>query len=222
MINKNVIEFLKLLRKNNNREWFHKNKELYNRAKAEFEIFTNFMINEVQKIDRDIHSLTAKDCIFRIFRDVRFSKDKSPYKTNFGAFFVKGGKRSGNAGYYIHIEPANSFIAGGIHMPPSNILKSVRREIFENTGEFKSIINDRSFKNCFDTITGDKLVAAPQGFPKDFPDIELLKFKSYTVTRPVKDDAIHREDFTERVIQTFRIMYPFIHFINHAIDSGTE
>ena len=139
MINKNILLFLNELKNNNNRDWFHANKPKYNEAKVEFENYINNLIPEIGKFDNEIKHLEAKECIFRIFRDVRFSKDKSPYKPNFGAYIVKGGKKSGNAGYYLHIEPENSFLGGGIYMPPSNILKAIRIEIYENIDEFKSI-----------------------------------------------------------------------------------
>ena len=121
MITPTILEFLTLIKENNNREWFHENKALYNQAKNDFEVFVNLAINEISKFDKSIVSVDAKDCIFRIFRDVRFSKSKMPYKANFGAFIIKGGKKSPMAGYYIHVEPGNSFLAGGIYMPPADV-----------------------------------------------------------------------------------------------------
>jgi len=137
MISPNIIKFLTTLKENNNRDWFNKNKKWYQRSIEEFEVYVNCLIGEIQKFDVDIRFLAAKDCIFRIYRDIRFSKDKSPYKTNFGAFIVKDGRKSGNAGYYLHIEPGSSFLGGGIYMPPAETLRVVRKEIFENTKEFK-------------------------------------------------------------------------------------
>lgn len=220
MINKKVPDFLTLLSKNNNRFWFHENRSMYNSARAEFEIFVNIMINEIQKFDPGIQSLRAKDCIFRIFRDVRFSKDKSPYKTNFGVFFVSGGKKSGKAGYYVHVEPGNSFLGGGIYMPESNILRLVRNEIFNNIEEFKSIINEKSFQFHFKEIRGEKLISAPRGFPKEFPDIELLKFKSYTIIKPLPDETLQEEKFIDIASNIFLAMVPFNRFLNHSIENG--
>ena len=112
MISKEIINFLSSLEKNNNRNWFLENKALYEQTRSEFEIFVNLLIHELRQIDKELSSLTAKECIFRIYRDVRFSKDKSPYKNNIGAYFVRGGKKSGFAGYYIHIEPGNHLLPG--------------------------------------------------------------------------------------------------------------
>jgi len=218
MLSKNILNFLNSLKRNNNREWFHKNKALYDSAKKEFEIFVNLLINEVHKIDKEVVSITAKDCVFRIYRDVRFSRDKSPYKTNFGAFIVKGGKNSGNAGYYLHVEPGNCFLGGGVYMPPSNILKAIRTEIYENTEEFKSIIQDSTFRKKFEKIyDDDQLKSPPRGFPKDFPDIDLLKYKNYTIIKSVTDQMIQRELFIDEIRTTFKAMYPFNQYINRAI-----
>ena len=222
MLSKNILNFLNSLKRNNNREWFHKNKALYDSAKKEFEIFVNLLINEVHKIDKEVVSITAKDCVFRIYRDVRFSMDKTPYKTNFGVFIVKGGKNSGNAGYYLHVEPGNCFLGGGVYMPPSNILKAIRTEIYENTEEFKSIIQDSTFRKKFGKIyDDDQLKLPPRGFPKDFPDIDLLKYKNYTIIKSVTDQMIQRESFIDEIRTTFKAMYPFNQYINRAIVSLT-
>jgi uncharacterized protein (TIGR02453 family) len=179
--------FLRAIRDNNNREWYHQNKNTYNEAKLEFEQITELIIYETGKFDKDIRGLLPKDCIFRIFRDVRFSNDKSPYKSNFGAFLCKGGKKSGYAGYYLHIEPKNSFIAGGIYMPPSPLLKAIREDIYEHINEFKEILEEPGFKKHFGGISADSLKTVPKGFSKDFPDIGLLKYTSYTVMKEKKD-----------------------------------
>lgn len=178
MITKNIISFLHELKENNNREWFQANKNKYETAKSDFENFVINFIPEVIKIDKDLGLLQAKDCIFRIYRDTRFSKDKTPYKTNFGAFFVKGGKSSWrHAGYYIHIEPDGCFMGGGIHIPPPDVLKIVRKEIYYNIEEFKAILENKKFKATFGPMDADKVKTAPRDFPADFPEIDLLKFK---------------------------------------------
>src|SRR5665811_2091282 len=124
-----VLEFLNDLSANNNREWYHSNKERYTESKEKILFLTDVVINEIRKFDRDIPALSPKDCVFRIFRDVRFSNDKRPYKTNFGAFISKGGRKSMHAGYYFHIEPGGSFCGGGIYMPPAEPLKIIRNYI---------------------------------------------------------------------------------------------
>ena len=218
MINKKVLDFLKNLKTNNNRNWFEENKKLYLVAKEEFELFINILIHELQQMDVGLVSLSVKNCVFRIYRDVRFSKDKSPYKTHFGAYLVKGGKKSGYAGYYIQVDPGNSFIAGGVYRPPSDTLRRIRTEIYSNAGEYKAIINDDKFLSHFHSVGGDKLISSPAGFPKEFPDIDLLKYKSYTVFSPVSDMDLLNKDFIANAIVVFKSMKPFIAFLNNAIN----
>lgn len=218
MPDKLIFDFLKTLKKNNNREWFQQNKSQFEAARNKFETLVNLLIGEVSKIDKNITSLNSKDCTFRIYRDVRFAKDKSPYKTNFGAFIAKGGKNSGNAGYYIHIEPGSCFLGGGIYMPPANILKAVRTEILENTEDFKAIIHNKLFIEEFGNITDDNpLKSPPRGFPADFPDIDLLKYRNYTVIKYLSDKFLLSDTLIEEIINTFRLMFPLNSFINRII-----
>lgn len=218
MLSKELLEFLSELKENNYKEWFHENKPRYQKLKKEFEQFIAHTIATIAQFDPSVQNLEPKHCIFRINRDIRFSKDKSPYKTNFGGFIVPGGKKAGNAGYYIHIEPGNCFIAGGIYAPPSDKLKAVRTEIYENTDEFKKILSDKNFKNHFKGImSDDKLKTAPKGFPKDFEDIDLLRYKHYTVAKSVADDLIASDKFADEIHETFKALYPFNEFINEGI-----
>ncbi len=217
---KNVLAFLSELKQNNTREWFTGNKEWYNEVKAEHETFTEKMINRIAAFDPDIAYLTPKDCTFRIYRDVRFSKNKEPYKANMGAAMTKGGKKSKYAAYYLHIEPGNSFIGGGKWMPPSEELKLIRLEIFHFADEFKKIITNPDFNKHFDDISGEKLKKPPKDFPQDFIDIELLKFKSYIVGENLTNEEITEEGLLEKVISSFEIMKPFIHFLNRAMDEA--
>jgi len=214
------VSYLRLIKENNNREWFHANKKQYQESKLEFEQFIEILINETGGFDKEIKGLLPKDCIFRIFRDVRFSTDKSPYKPNFGAFLCKGGRNSGNAGYYLHIEPENSFIAGGIYMPPSPVLRAIREDIFEHTEEFKEIISATEFTKHFKGIDSAKLKTAPKGFPKDFSDIELLKFTSYTVGKAKTDKQISGDTILEEIIDAFKSLYTFNRFMNEAISKA--
>ena len=219
MLSKNVLQFLSDLEENNYKEWFHENKPTYQKVKKEFEQFIAHTIANIAQFDDSIKHLEPKSCIFRINRDIRFSKDKSPYKTNFGGFMTPGGRNGGYAGYYIHIEPGNCFLAGGIYMPPSDRLKAVRTEIFDNTEDFKKILNDKNFKKHFKAITNeDKLKTAPKGFPKDFEDIDLLKYKHYTVMKPIGDELIYSDKFASEVHETFKALYPFNRFINEGIN----
>lgn len=213
-----IIKFLKVLKQNNNREWFTQNKEFFQSTKNNFNDIVETLITGIAKHDNDIEGLEAKDCIFRIYRDIRFSKDKTPYKTNFGAYMAPGGKKSGKTGYYIHIEPGgSSFLAGGLYMPPSERLKAIRQEIDYNIEEFKKIIGDKNFVKYFGSVTGDKLKKAPKGYPADHPEIELLKFKSYIVMHKVKDNQLLDEGFIKYAIDVFGVMQPFNWFLNRAV-----
>lgn len=209
--------FLRQIKENNNREWYHANKKQYQDAKLEFEHVAEVLINETGKFDKEIRGLQAKNCTYRIFRDVRFSKDKSPYKSNFGAFLCRGGKKSGFGGYYLHIEPDNSFIAGGVYMPPSPVLRAIREDIFEHIDEFKEIISSPDFVKHYKVIDAEKLKTAPKGFPKDFPDIELLKFTSYTVGKAKSDKQMSDGSIIEEIVDAFKALFAFNRFMNEAI-----
>ena len=213
-----VIAFLNELKSNNNRDWFNENRKQYENAKRDFEELFNSIIPKLYKLDPSIGTPDAKKSIFRIYRDVRFSKDKSPYKTNFGGFIAKGGRKGGYAGYYLHLEPGNSFVGGGLYMPPSDSLKKVRSEVMYHVDEFKGIIRDKAFRKYFNTIEGEKLKRPPKGFPADFPDIELLKMKSYVVFNRLDDQQIVSDNLEQYVVNAFGAMVPFVHFLNRAFD----
>jgi len=212
-----AIDFLKNLDKNNNREWFKENKNKYDNARGIVEDFINKLIPEINKIDPSIGMPTAKECMFRIYRDIRFSKNKLPYKTNFGGFLTKGGRKSSFAGYYLHIEPGKSFLGGGVYMPPSEKLKLIRSEIYYNLEEFESIIAAKKFKAVFGQLEGDKLVRPPQGFPADFAGIDLLKYKSYVVLHPITDDQLVAQDCLNYIAGVYNKMLPFNQFLNRAL-----
>ena len=145
----NAFQFLIDLKFNNNRPWFNDNKERYLIAKNDFYLFVEELIVLLKNQDKSIDVNSAKECVFRIYRDARFSKNKEPYKTNFGAFISKGGKKSPYAGYYIHFEPDNSFMGGGIYQPTPILLKSIRTQIFENCNEYQEILDQKDFKKQF-------------------------------------------------------------------------
>jgi uncharacterized protein (TIGR02453 family) len=213
-----IISFLQDLKDNNNRDWFHENKSRYEEAKSEFETIVAGVIKGISNFDSDIGLLKPKDCVFRIYRDVRFSKNKDPYKINMGAAFSKGGRKSKHAGYYLHIEPDNSFIGGGKWQPEPDILKSIRYEIFNSPEDFKKIIFNKDFVNLFGELSGDKLKRPPKGFPPDFEEIELVKFKSYIAGTSIPANKITRLKFTPFVVDAFRQMKPFIGFLNKCVD----
>lgn len=221
ILDKSTLTFLKSLKKNNNRDWFNQNKVLYEDAKYSFEIFLDSLIEKTSEFDKTLHGLLPKDCMFRIYRDIRFSKNKSPYKTNFGAVIQKGGRKSGIAGYYFHLEPGNnSFLAGGLYMPPPEILTTVRSAIFNKHSEFKRIIKSRKFAEYFGEIwEGDKLKTTPKGFPKDHPSSEYLKYKSYIVSHELKDKQILSDSIIDYSAKIFKVMKPFNDFLNQNINS---
>jgi uncharacterized protein (TIGR02453 family) len=210
-------EFLLQLRENNNRDWFNENRGLYKEAKKEFEEFIEKLFPIVRKIDSEIDIISAKDSVFRIFRDVRFSKNRIPYKTNFGAVMAKGGKKSPYAGFYIHFQPDNSFVGGGAYMPESKYLKAIRIKIFENPQEYKDIIENPGFTKYFKEIYGDKLKTAPRGFSKDFENIELLRNKSYAVIHKVDNSFWSASDLFKELDKIFKAQVGFNKYINGAI-----
>lgn len=213
-----TLSFLSDLRKNNNREWFLENKSRYQHAQDQFRLFIDLVIAELNRFDKDIGIQTAKDCQFRINRDVRFSNNKEPYKNNFGAFIAKGGRKSKYAGYYIHVEPDASFLGGGIYMPESPVLQTIRNSIYENTDEFKQILSNPSFQKYFKDIYGEKLIGAPKGFPKEFEDIALLKHKHYAVGYTVENSFWYSDNLLEKVMDVFRSQYPFNAFLNMTLE----
>ena len=214
-----VLSFLEQLQLNNSREWFHSNKSLYDEAKKEFEDFIDLLIPAISKFDDSVKQMRAKDCIFRIFRDVRFSKDKSPYKTNFGAFIAKGGRKNHGPGYYFHIQPGECFLAGGIWMPEPEVMKKVRQEFYYNIDELKRILNDKKFRTFFSGIDDyDRQKTAPREFPKDFPDMELLKNRSFTVSHPLDDKILLGGKLFEYTIEVFQAMKPYNAFLAKALE----
>lgn len=219
MISKNLFQFLRELKQNNHKEWFYDHRPVYQIARKQFEQLIAQTILDIAQFDDSLKNIEPKQCIFRINRDIRFSKDKSPYKTNFGAFIAPGGRSGGYSGYYIHLEPENCFLAGGIYMPPSDRLKAIRTEIFENTDQFKEIINHKDFKFHFKEIASNEMLkTAPKGFPKEFKDIDLLKYKHYTVIKPVSNEIVISEKFPDIVFETFKALYPFNRFIYEGIN----
>ncbi len=215
-ISKSTIDYLKAIGKNNNREWFLANKAQYIEARENFESFVQKLINELVVFEPIMKGLEVKSCVYRFNRDIRFSNDKSPYKTHFGAFIVRGGKKNGDklAGYYFHIEPGKSIIAGGAYMPPAPWLSAIREKIDEEPDRFNKILKNKDFIEYFGELTGDKLKKAPKGYPSDHPQLELLKFKSYLVVNEVTDNIVLSESFFNHVLKTFKAMKPLNDILN--------
>lgn len=211
-----ILSFLKQLAKNNNREWFSAHKDLYEKAKQEFITIVCLVHKEISVFDEDIRMINPQECIFRIYRDVRFSSDKSPYKTNMGAYLNKNGKKTHNAGYYFHIEPGNCFFAGGIYMPPSDLLKSLRQEVYYNFDEFKKIISEKTFRKYFNDVSGENLQRIPAGYPKDFSGEKYLKLKDYLVMHSYNPSEFSDKEIIVHAAKVFKAMKPLNDFLNRA------
>ena len=214
-----VLDFLAQLQENNTREWFQLHKKQYDEAKKEVESFVNSIIPAIAKFDESVKYIEAKDCMFRIFRDVRFAKDKSPYKTNMGAWITHAGRKGTGPGYYIHLQPGGSFISVGVYMPEPEQLKKIRKEIYYNVNEFLSILNDKKIRKYSDGLQEiEKVKMAPKDFPKDFQEIELLKHKHYILTFPLRNEIVESDHFYDLLIMAFSVMYPFNTFLKRAFD----
>lgn len=221
MLQTATIKFLKDLKKNNNKPWFDANRNQYESAKKNFAEFIQTIIDKHAKKDSSIKELKAKDCMFRINRDIRFSKDKSPYKTNLGASINRGGKKSVFAGYYFHCEPGEHFVGGGIWIPMPPELKKVRQEIDYNLDEFKKIIGSKKFKSVYGELYREENVSlskVPQGFEKDNPAAEYLKLKSFLAMKKIKETDMTSKNLEKQVLEAFDALQPLVEFINKALE----
>jgi uncharacterized protein (TIGR02453 family) len=219
MLQASTLKFLKDLKKNNNKQWFEANRKNYETAKADYLSLVESIIMAVSKFDEPVGALKAKDCTFRINRDVRFSKDKSPYKSNMGAFIKPGGKKVNAPGYYFHCEPGENFVAGGLYMPEPAELVRVRQEIDYNYDEWSKIINNKTFKKYFKggLRKTDTLSRPPKGYAEDNPAIAYLKLKSFIISRPLTDADLVDKNLVKEIAKTFEAMKPMIDFLNHAM-----
>jgi uncharacterized protein (TIGR02453 family) len=210
--------FLKDLSNNNNKDWFDQNKATYTLLRLDWIDFVQSLIDEIQSFDSTIGVLDAKKCIFRINKDVRFSKDKSPYKTNFGAIINKGGKKEMNSGYYIHFDPKEIFIAGGTYMPEPKLLAAIRQEIDYNLAEFEQIALNPKAVKIFGSLGGEKLVRAPKGYLEDNLAIEFLKHKSFLWTKNFSLKEASNDNFQTAVIEALSQMKPLNDFLNRCAE----
>ena len=217
VINKSTLEFLADLKQNNYREWFQKNRKRYEDARDNFESYVQLIINNISVFDPILKGLEVKSCTYRINRDIRFSPDKTLYKSHLGAFIVKGGKNNGNrlAGYYIHVEPGgNSMVAGGAYIPPAPWLNAIREKIDDQGEKLVKILNNKELRSVFGEIEGEKLKSAPRGFPKDHPYIEYLKLKSFLISKLFTDKEVTNKEWFGMVLEACRIMKPLNDFLN--------
>jgi uncharacterized protein (TIGR02453 family) len=221
MLQPSTLKFLQTLQKNNSKEWFDENRKLYELAKADFTSLVDKLIQEFAKKDSSIVHLQSKECIFRINRDVRFSKNKAPYKTNMGASINSGGKKSFTAGYYFHFEPGGkSFVGGGLYMAEPDKLKKVRQEIDYNWTAFYKILSNKKFKEQYgdlDKSEGITLVREPKGYEKENPGIDYIKLKSWVALKPITDKSLTEKDLIKTICSAFEALQPLIIFLNHAL-----
>jgi uncharacterized protein (TIGR02453 family) len=216
-----VLDFLNTLKVNNNREWFQENKKQYEAARKEIESFIGEMITTISAIDPSVQTPALKDCMFRIFRDVRFGADKSPYKTNFGGFIARGGRKSNFPGYYFHFEPGECMLAGGVYQPQPDTLKLLRNEVYYHSAELKEIMARPGFKKYFAQLGDfDKMKKAPKDYPADFPDVDLLKYRSYIVSQQLPDKLVSSDNYRKQVLDMVKELQPFMAFLNRAISNG--
>ncbi len=212
-----TLYFLQQLEKNNNRPWFNEHKNWYTEAHEDVISFVEELISEISKFDQDIEKVDAKKSLFRIYRDTRFSLNKQPYKTNFGAT-LRFGKTSKKAGYYLHIEPRKSFIGGGLYMPDSENLKRIRKEITTEKETFIGILENSNFRNYFRGLSVEgKLKRVPNGFDKEDPMAEYLKLKHFIVSHPVSDEALLDSNAAKNFAEIYRSIQPLNHFLNNAL-----
>ncbi len=217
---KPYLSFLQQLSENNHKEWMDANRDWYLKVREEFLGDTGELLREITEWEPELTAFKAKDCVFRQNRDIRFSPNKQPYKNNFAAYFAVGGKKSVGPGYYLHIQPGASFIAGGIWMPPGETLKKIRQEIDYSGAELIKILQQPTFKEKFGEMEGEKLKTSPREFDADHPFIDLLRYKSFIVSTPLSDENVNNGQFKAIALSTFQLMKPFHDFLHKAVDNS--
>ncbi len=212
------LKFLTALAENNHKEWMDANKKWYLEAREEFIEDVVVMLKGVEAFEPAMAAYKAKDCIFRINRDVRFSANKNPYKNNFSAYFSAKGKKVEWPGYYVHVQPGASFIGGGLWMPSSDSLKKIRREIDYSGGELKRILESKEISETYSGIEGEKLKTSPRDYDADHEFIEFLKLKSFILSKPMTDQDINSGNYINVALDGFHRMKPFQDFLSRAIE----
>jgi uncharacterized protein (TIGR02453 family) len=222
MISKEALQFFEDLVANNNTEWMHANKKRYENFKKDYHQYIASVLAEMKPLDRTLEPLEVKNCTFRINRDIRFSKDKSPYKTNIGIWFTQNKNSKNSPGYYIHFEKGRSFIAGGVWCPEPDELKKIRKEIEFFHDDLEKIVADKTFKKEFGELTRDdtnSLKNAPKGYDPNHPAIEFLKLKSYTASQKVDDKIFTEPDFSKKIAQKLIALKPMNDFLKRALET---
>jgi uncharacterized protein (TIGR02453 family) len=209
-----ALRFLSKLKKNNNKAWFDANKDQYEASMAQFEVLVGRLIEGMSGVE-DLEGLAPRDCIMRIYRDVRFSKDKSPYKTGLGAGIAPGGRKSGHMGYHLHLAPGGeTMVASGLWDPTPEQLARFRDAIVKDASDFRKILRAAAFKRHFKDLYGEVLKTAPKGYPADHPEIELLRRKQVCVTESFTDDVVASARFPALAVESMKAMKPFVDYLN--------
>jgi uncharacterized protein (TIGR02453 family) len=212
-----ILNFLDNLAQNNNKAWFDSHRADYESARDIFNQFIDYLIDELRS-SNNLQGISAKDCVTRIYRDIRFTHDKSPYHINFSAIIAPGGKKSVTQGYYVHIQPhGESLVAGGLHMPGPEQLERFRQAIDRHAGEFKAIISDPAFVEQFGAVEGERLKTAPKGYDRAHPEIGLLQLKDILAVHHLTDQQVQAGDFPEKTLAACRAMKPFMDYLNEVI-----
>ncbi|MBA9072524.1 uncharacterized protein (TIGR02453 family) [Flavobacterium gossypii] len=222
MLSPKTLQFLEDLKENNNREWFLANKSYYEEYKKEYHQLISDFLEEMVPFDDSLRNLEPKKCAFRINRDIRFSKDKSPYKTHMGIWMTTDQNRSNSPGYYVHIEKGGSFIAVGLHVPEAADLKKVRKEIAYFYEDLEEIVNDKDFKKIYpelDRTEANSLKTAPKDYEKDHPAIEFLKLKSFTVSQKLDDKSLFEKDFVKKTAKKLITAKPLNDFLTRGLNT---
>ena len=222
MITKEALQFIDDLKANNNTEWMHANKKRYENFKKDYHTMIASLLSEMKPLDSSLELLEIKNCTFRINRDIRFSKDKSPYKTNIGMWLSTNRNRKNSPGYYIHYEKGASFIAGGVWCPEVEELKKIRKEIEFFHEDLEALVSDKNFKSGFDALSREEnnvLKKAPKGYDSNHVAIEFLKLKSFTASQKIDDKLFTDKDFSKKIAQKLIVLKPLNDFLNRALDT---
>lgn len=219
-LNQSNLDFLSTLKANNNREWFNNNKDLYLKQHGDIITFADEVLANMNQHDQ-IETPSGKKSIYRIYRDTRFSKDKTPYKTHWGGSFKRATNKL-RGGYYFHIQPGNCFVGGGFWGPNSADLKRIREEIGANDQELRDIIFSKKFTSTFNELGGDKLKSAPKGYPKDHQAIDLLRYKQFLLMHKFSDKEVLSSDFALNVSNVFQKMRPFFDYMSEVLTTDVN
>ena len=219
MVQPSTLKFLSALKRNNNREWFEVNKQKYLDSLADFTQTVEELISRISQFDQAVAHVDPKKCLFRIYRDVRFSKDKTPYKSHFGAFITANGKNSAGPGYYIHLAPGECFLGGGLYQPSPEVLQRIREAIASDPTDINAIIQQKEFKKTFGGFwQEDALKTAPKGFPKDHPAINLLKLRHFIGDHQLTDEDVLDKKFEEKIAKIFSRLGPLNEWLGRYVD----